>query len=226
MVSLDRQGDEGKDSPMVNRMRLEEQVDKDFSLARSKALLGHRGARLKRRLITDGLLCFDEVRELPGASSRIYRGTRTVPVGQIGGSVGRCSEFDSDFMPAKSSVEARWKRIDRAFNRGEQLPPVSLYKVGSFYFVLDGHHRVSVARYHRVEWIEAYVTEYNAPSPMDAARSLSAEEESEHDCGFEPAVVPRRSRGPHFRAVDLRRDRLRGSVPGRSREYTCGKCRR
>jgi hypothetical protein len=55
------------------------------------------------------------------------------------GSVGRCSEFDSDFMPAKSSVEARWKRIDRAFNRGEQLPPVSLYKVGSFYFVLDGH---------------------------------------------------------------------------------------
>ena len=69
---------------MVNRMRLEEQVDKDFSLARSKALLGHRGARLKRRLITDGLLCFDEVRELPGASSRIYRGTRTVPVCQIG----------------------------------------------------------------------------------------------------------------------------------------------
>jgi hypothetical protein len=55
MVSLDRQGDEGKDSPMVNRMRLEEQVDKVFSLARSKALLGHRGARLKRSLIADGL---------------------------------------------------------------------------------------------------------------------------------------------------------------------------
>jgi hypothetical protein len=51
-------------------------------------------------------------------------------------------------MPAKASVVARWKRVDRAFHRGEQLPPVSLYKVGSFYFVLDGHHRVSVARYH------------------------------------------------------------------------------
>ncbi|MDQ5809945.1 MAG: hypothetical protein M3358_04185, partial [Actinomycetota bacterium] len=77
-------------------------------------------------------------------------------------SVGRCSEFDRDFMPAKASVEERWKRIDRAFYRGEELPPVSLYKVGGFYFVLDGHHRVSVARYHSVEWIDAEVTEFGA----------------------------------------------------------------
>jgi len=39
---------------------------------------------------------------------------------------------------------------------------VSLYKVGGFYFVLDGHHRVSVARYHGVEWIDADVTEFGA----------------------------------------------------------------
>jgi hypothetical protein len=38
---------------------------------------------------------------------------------------------------------------------------VSLYKVGGFYFVLDGHHRVSVASYHGVEWIDAYVTEFD-----------------------------------------------------------------
>jgi hypothetical protein len=59
-------------------------------------------------------------------------------------------------------VGERWKRIDRAFWRGEELPPVSLYKVGGFYFVLDGHHRVSVARYHGVEWIDAHVTEFGA----------------------------------------------------------------
>ena len=86
---------------------------------------------------------------------------RTVPVKLIGGSVGRCSEFDRDFMPARASVGERWKRVDRAFHRGEELPPVSLYKVGSFYFVLDGHHCVSVARYHGVEWIDAYVTEFD-----------------------------------------------------------------
>jgi hypothetical protein len=57
-------------------------------------------------------------------------------------------------------MEERWKRIDRAYHRGEELPPVSLYKVGGFYFVLDGHHRVSVASYHGVEWIDAEVTEF------------------------------------------------------------------
>ena len=39
---------------------------------------------------------------------------------------------------------------------------MSLYQVGGFYFVLDGHHRVSVARYHGAEWIDAYVTEFGA----------------------------------------------------------------
>ena len=72
-------------------------------------------------------------------------------------------------MPTKASVEERWKRIDRAFHRGEELPAVSLYKVGSFYFVLDGHHRLSVASYHGVEWIDAEVTEFGA-RPTNNAR--------------------------------------------------------
>jgi hypothetical protein len=87
---------------------------------------------------------------------------RTVPVGQIGGSVGRCSEFDGDFLPAKPSVRKTWKRVDRVFHLGEELPAVSLYKVGGFYFVLDGHHRVSVAQLPRRRVIDAYVTEFGA----------------------------------------------------------------
>ena len=136
---------------------LEEQVDKDFSLARRKALLGQISARLRRDAAPNRLLlCFDELRKVAGAMGRIYQGMRTVPVAQIGGSVGRCSEFDRDFMPAKASVKERWKRIDRAFQRGEELPAVSLYKVGGFYFVLDVHHRVSVAHYHGVEWLREH----------------------------------------------------------------------
>ena len=152
---------------MVGYM-LEEQVDKDFTVARRKAFFGRIGARLRRRdAASNRLLCFDDVRRIPRAAvERVYRGTTTVPVERIGGSLGRCSEFDRGFMPAKASVEERWKRIDRAFRRGEELPPVSLYKVGGFYFVLDGHHRVSVARYHGVEWIDAYVTEFGASSGL------------------------------------------------------------
>jgi hypothetical protein len=146
---------------MVRYMNMEVQVDADFSRARRKAVLRQVRNRLQRDNASEGLLCFDDLRKIPGAVGRIYRGMRTVPLRQIGGSVGRCSEFDRDFMPAKASVEERWKRIDRAFHRGEELPAVSLYKVGAFYFVLDGHHRVSVANYHGVEWIDAYVTEFD-----------------------------------------------------------------
>ena len=146
---------------MVKYMNLEVQVDADFSRAHRKAMLRQVRIRMQRDNASEGLLCFDDLRKIPGAVGRIYRGLRTVPLRQIGGSVGRCSEFDRDFMPAKANVEERWKRIDRAFHRGEELPPVSLYKVGAFYFVLDGHHRVSVAHYHGVEWIDAYVTEFD-----------------------------------------------------------------
>jgi hypothetical protein len=146
---------------MVGHMNLEVQVDADFSRARRRALLRRIETRLRSDSASEGLLCFDDLRKIPGAVGRIHRGLRTVPLRQIGGSVGRCSEFDRDFMPAKASVEERWKRIDRALHRGEELPAVSLYKVGAFYFVLDGHHRVSVANYHGVEWIDAYVTEFD-----------------------------------------------------------------
>jgi hypothetical protein len=150
---------------MVSYMNLEVQVDADFTRARRRALLRRMKSRLQRDNPSRGMLpCFDEIRKIPGAMGRIDRGLRTVPISLIGGSVGRCSEFDGDFMPAKASVEERWKRIDRAFHQGKELPPVSLYKIGSFYFVLDGHHRISVARYHGVEWIDAYVTEFDAAS--------------------------------------------------------------
>jgi hypothetical protein len=147
---------------MVGHTTLEEQVDADFTRARRRALLRRIQTRLRRDAASNRLLCFDDLRKASGAIGRIHRGLRTVPVAQIGGSVGRCSEFDRDFMPAKASVVERWKRIDRAYHRGEELPPVSLYKVGGSYFVLDGHHRVSVAHFHAVEWIDAHVTQFGA----------------------------------------------------------------
>jgi hypothetical protein len=154
---------------MVGYMRLEEQVDADFSRARRRALLRKVRFRLRRNNAWEGLLCFDDLRKIPGAVGRVYRGMRTVAVAQIGGSVGRCAEFDGDFMPTRASAQERWKRIDLAFHRGEVLPPVSLYKVGGLYFVLDGHHHVSVAAYHGVKWIDAEVTEYR-PAGLQSNR--------------------------------------------------------
>jgi hypothetical protein len=160
---------------MIGHLSLKEQVDADFSRARRKALFRRVRTRLRRDAASDGLLCFDEVRKNHGAAvGRVYRGMRTVPVERIAGSVGRCSEFDRDFMPARASSKERWKRMDRAFYRGEGLPPVNLYKVGDFYFVLDGHHRVSVAHYHGVEWIDAEVTEFGASGLWNELQEIDA----------------------------------------------------
>ena len=110
-------------------------------------------------------------RTLPEADNRLYRGTKVVEVEEIVGSVGRWRDFDRSFLPARASIGERWKRIDRAFHRAEDLPPVELYEIGDAYFVVDGHHRVSVARYHAVPTVEAAVAEFHpklfaAPVPI------------------------------------------------------------
>lgn len=111
------------------------------------------------------MLCFEEIRRALDARGGVQRGLRTVCAKLIVGSVGRCAQFDRTFLPAKASVGERWKRVDLAFRSGEELPPAILYKVGDAYFVFDGNHRVSVARFHGAEWMDAEVTEFRAPPP-------------------------------------------------------------
>jgi hypothetical protein len=152
---------------MVRYMSLEEQVDADFSRARRRAFLRRISARLRKRPIPNRLLCFEEVRRKLGVAGGVRRGRRTVRLTDIVGSVSRCSEFDRAFLPLSEGARTKWKRIDRAFHRGEELPPVNLYKIGDAYFALDGNHRVSVYRYQGVEFTDAEVTEFRASSPGD-----------------------------------------------------------
>ena len=151
---------------MVRYMNLEEQVDRDFTHARRKAFLRRITARLRKELACNRLLSFDEAKASLGAFNKVYLGMRVLPVEKIVGSVDRYRNFDPAFLPTKASLETRWKRIERAFHRSEELPPVSLYKAGSKYFVVDGNHRVSVARYQGVESIDAEVIEIRARMPI------------------------------------------------------------
>jgi hypothetical protein len=131
------------------------------------------GARLRRESTSNRLLSFDDVRRELVANNRLQRGTRVVEVDQIVGSVGRWRDFDRSFLPARASVGQKWKRIDRAFHRGEDLPPVELYEIGDAYFVVDGHHRVSVARYHDVPTVEAAVAEFRPKLPAAPVPTIS-----------------------------------------------------
>jgi hypothetical protein len=161
---------------MIPYMNLNEQVERDFARARRRARLRAAVARIRREHASNRLLSFDDVRRDLVANNRLYRGTRVVEVEEIVGSVGRWRDFDRSFLPARASVGHKWKRIDRAFQRGEELPPVDLYEIGETYFVLDGHHRVSVARYHDVPTVEAAVAEFR---PKLSAAPLHVTSKSE-----------------------------------------------
>jgi hypothetical protein len=146
-----------------------EQSDRDFSRARRKAFLRRVGAYLRRDPGSNQLLSFNEVKGALGTVSQVYVGMREVPVSKIVGSVGRHRDFDRAFLPSSPDLGTRWRRIDEIMGRGEELPPVSLFKIGDAYFVQDGNHRVSVARQRGVEIIDAEVIELRSRVPLDSA---------------------------------------------------------
>ncbi len=134
-----------------------EQADRDFSRARRRAFLRRVGAFLRNDPASNKLLSFEEVKSALGAVEQVYLGMRTVEVAKIVGSVGRHRDFDRAFLPSKGELGERWKKIDRLMQKAEELPPVSLFKIGDAYFVNDGNHRVSVARQQGIEMIDADV---------------------------------------------------------------------
>jgi len=136
---------------------LTERVRSDFSRARFKAFLNRISAVVSGR--PTRLLSYDDVKSALHIGGPIYRGVRTVRVEDIVGSLNRYHQFDRAFLPVEDRIGSRWQSVDRAFYQEISLPPVVLYKVGQVYFVVDGHHRVSVAREQGQEFIEAEVRE-------------------------------------------------------------------
>ena len=136
---------------------ISEQARADFQRARFKAFMNRVWASMSGK--PTSLLSYDEIKEKLHVGGPIYRGVQTVRVDQIVGSLNRYQEFDRVFLPATDALADRWQRVNRAFYREISLPPVVLYKVGQVYFVVDGHHRVSVAREQGQIYIEAEVRE-------------------------------------------------------------------
>lgn len=136
---------------------INEQARNDFQQARFKAFFNRIWASLSGQRAN--LLSYDEIKEKLHIGGPIYRGVQTVRVEQIAGSLNRYHEFDRVFLPAHDKLASRWQSVNRAFYQDISLPPVVLYKVGQVYFVVDGHHRVSVARKQGQIFIEAEVRE-------------------------------------------------------------------
>jgi len=142
------------------------QAQEDFVTARRKAFWNEIFSFLSGR--PNRLLAWDEVRGKLGIRGQVYRGMQTVPIDKIIGSVGRYKDFDRVFMPRQEGTASRWRSIARAHYDDISLPPVKLYKIGDAYFVLDGNHRVSVARERGIEFVDAEVIEAATRVPVTA----------------------------------------------------------
>jgi hypothetical protein len=138
----------------------------DFVTARRKAFWNEVVSFLSGR--SNKLLAWDEVRHKLRVGGQIYRGLQAVPVDKIVGSVGRYRDFDRAFLPAQDRTAHRWRSIARVHYDDVSLPPVKLYQIGEVYFVLDGNHRVSVARERGMAFVDAEVVEAQARMPVEA----------------------------------------------------------
>jgi hypothetical protein len=104
------------------------------------------------------LINLGEVQKRVKVDTRAHGGIKLVPVDKIRGSINRCHDFDADFRPLQEYTKERWVNIALAYSRDEGLPPVELVDLDDTYFVIDGHHRISVARMLGQREIEAEVT--------------------------------------------------------------------
>lgn len=143
-----------------------------FNRARHKAFWNALFSALTGR--SNELLAWDEVRGKLQIGGQVYRGIQEVPVEKVIGSVNRYRDFDRVFLPTQTFTANRWRSISRAFYEAKSLPPVSLYKLGDVYFVLDGNHRISVAREQGQLYVDAEVIEVESRVPVEA--DLNAED--------------------------------------------------
>ena len=141
-------------------------VADDFLRARRRQALARLVQRLRRAPDdVNVILPLDEVLDALGRRGERRLGLRTIRLDRIVGTVDSSRDFDRRFRPTNGRVRERWERLALAQRRGEEIPPIEVYQVGDLYFVLDGHHRVSIAIAEGAITIEAYVTEVRTQVP-------------------------------------------------------------
>lgn len=117
---------------------------------------------------------FNENQNKEDAYDARDRGTRTVPLAQIVGSVGRYHDFDRQFRLRQHLPSEKLQHVKELMRGGVPLPPVKLYQIKDEYYVLDGNHRVAAAKELGREQIEACIVEF-LPSPTTLENILYRE---------------------------------------------------
>ncbi|MFQ5921531.1 MAG: universal stress protein [Anaerolineales bacterium] len=140
------------------------QAVRDFRRARRKAALERVLARLAGK--STDLLSYDDVRKKLKGRETSKLELKEISLDSIVGSVGRYRDFSRGFLPRQDSDSGRWARVKVVVTELGGLPPIEVYQIVEAYFVLDGNHRVSVAREVGATHIEAYVRQVRTKVPL------------------------------------------------------------
>ena len=122
-----------------------------------KSSRGMLGLNFKKQ---ENLKSFTEIQKEENAYNSVNLGIKEIPLDKIVGSVEKYSYFDKNFVPKNDIVKQRWINIYVGYMMDSMLPPVILYKIKDDYYVYDGNHRVSVAKFLNFASIEAEVEEF------------------------------------------------------------------
>jgi hypothetical protein len=143
----------------------------DFDRARRRASWAKLAGWLHGRPASRNRLpVLGEVRTFPGAAGPGVRrleyeraghlgpaGEALVPIDQIVGTVEPTRFFDRHFRPTSEAPRTRFERIAAEIRSGRGMDPVDLYRCGGQYYVLDGRHRIAVARALGERWVLANI---------------------------------------------------------------------
>jgi hypothetical protein len=144
-------------------------VEYDFVRVRRRQFLSMVANHLRgRHGDKNRLVPLDEFAGPLGWRGERRLGLQTIPLESIVGSVTTRRDFDRRFRPTSARARSRWERLALAQRRGEAIPPIEVYRLGDRHFVVDGHHRVSIAAATRQRWIDAYVTQVLTAVPPPA----------------------------------------------------------
>jgi uncharacterized ParB-like nuclease family protein len=141
----------------------------DFDSARFKAFRRSIASTLTRR--SHRLISLDRVLEAAGLEGKSFGGVQEIPLNKVVGSAApdaKGADFDPGFLPVNRRLRDRWTRIYTAMVEGDELPPIDVYRLDDTYYVIDGHHRVSVARSLGRDVIKARVIEVRTRAPLSA----------------------------------------------------------
>lgn len=137
-------------------------------------------SELAGRRRTQPLLSLDEVSRRLRAFEQTYVGVRPIRVADVVGTVSRVNDFDRDFLPKRTKIQQRWTSLEQTYPEGD-FPPIVVYELDGRYFIVDGHHRVAIARQRGIEFLDAEITRlrsrWKLPADADIGSIIMAEQQ-------------------------------------------------